>query len=113
MSSGRRSRLSAVATTFQTVDDYIATFPPGVQTALGEIRRTMHAAVTGAGETISYNIPTLTLNGRPLVHFAGWKRHVSVYPIPDGDDAYEAQLVPYRSGPRRPSSFSAGQSRST
>jgi uncharacterized protein YdhG (YjbR/CyaY superfamily) len=98
MSSGQRSRLSAVANTFQTVDDYIATFPPDVQTALGEIRRTMHAAVAGAGETISYNIPTLTLNGRSLVYFAGWKRHVSVYPIPDGDDAYEAEFAPYRSG---------------
>ena len=59
---------------------------------------TLHAAVPGAGETISYDIPALTLHGRSVVYFAGWKRHVSVYPVPDGDDDYEAALAPYRSG---------------
>lgn len=52
----------------------------------------------GSGETISYDIPTLTVDGGSLVYFAGWKRHVSVYPIPDGDDEYESELAPYRSG---------------
>ena len=83
---------------FTTVDDYIASHPSDVQDALQQIRRTVHAVVPGARETISYNIPTITLDGRPLVHFAGWKRHVSVYPLPDGDDSDQAQLAPYRSG---------------
>ena len=43
-------------------------------------------------------LPTITLDDRPLIYFAGWKRHVSVYPIPDGDETYESQLSPYRSG---------------
>lgn len=81
-----------------SVDDYIASFPPQSQEVLGEIRRTMHTAVPGAGETMSYKIPTITLDDRPLVYFAGWKRHVSVYPVPDGDDSYEARVGPYRSG---------------
>jgi uncharacterized protein YdhG (YjbR/CyaY superfamily) len=98
MSPPGQSRLRCVATTFATVDDYIASFPPAVREVLNDIRRTMQAVLPDAGETISYNIPTLTLDGRSLVYFAGWKRHVSVYPIPDGDDAYEAQLAPYRSG---------------
>ena len=93
-----QTRLNCVATTFATVDDYIASFPPAVQEVLHDVRRTMHAVWPDAGETISYSIPTLTLNGRSLVYFAGWKRHISVYPIPDGDDAYEAQLESYRSG---------------
>ncbi|MEO6122064.1 MAG: DUF1801 domain-containing protein [Ilumatobacteraceae bacterium] len=94
------ARLIGVATSFVTVDDYISGFPLDVQKVLSEIRRTMHAAVPGAGETISYNLPTLTLNGRSLVYFAGWKRHVSVYPIPDGDgdDDYETALASFRSG---------------
>lgn len=83
---------------FTTVDDYIGSHPPDVQDALQEIRRTMHAVVSGAGETISYNIPTITLDGRPLVYFAGWKRHVSVYPLPAGGDSDQAQFASYRSG---------------
>ncbi|MET0146243.1 MAG: DUF1801 domain-containing protein [Ilumatobacteraceae bacterium] len=87
-----------IVATFASVDDYIASFPPGGQEILQQVRRTMHAAVPGAGETISYNIPTLTVGGTSLVHFAGWKRHVSVYPVPEGDHDFEAAVAPYRSG---------------
>ena len=98
MIPARQARLNCVATTFATVDDYIASFPPAVQEVLQDVRHTMHAIWPDAGETISYNIPTLTLNGRSLVYFAGWKRHVSVYPVADGDESYEAAVAPYRSG---------------
>ncbi len=84
--------------TVTSVDQYISSFPQPVQDVLQEIRRTMHDEVPGAGETISYDIPTITLDDRSLVYFAGWKRHVSVYPIPDGDVAYETAVAPYRSG---------------
>ena len=98
MSPPPRTRLNRVTASFSTVDDYIARFPRSVQEILSEIRRTMHAAAPGADETISYNIPTITLDGHSLVYFAGWSRHVSVYPIPDGDDVYETEVAPYRSG---------------
>ncbi len=84
--------------TFTSIDEYITSFPEPVQDVLQEIRRTMHGAVPGAGERISYDIPAITLDDRSLVYFAGWKRHVSVYPIPDGDEDYEMELAPYRSG---------------
>lgn len=69
-----------------TVDGYIAQFPDDVQAVLQEVRRTMHAAVPGAEEVISYQIPTLRRDGKAVVHFAGWREHVSVYPIPAGDE---------------------------
>jgi uncharacterized protein YdhG (YjbR/CyaY superfamily) len=93
-----RKRLVVMAAGFTSVDDYIASFPPNVQEVLQEVRRTMHTAVPGSGEKISYDIPTITLDGRAVVYFAGWKRHVSVYPVPGGDDEYEARVAPYRSG---------------
>ena len=80
------------------VDGYIESFPEPARAVLSEMRMVLHQAVPGAGETISYEIPTLTLDGRSLVYFAGWKRHVSVYPVPAGDDAFEAAIAPYRSG---------------
>jgi uncharacterized protein YdhG (YjbR/CyaY superfamily) len=93
-----RQRLIVMATAFSSVDDYITSFPPDVQEVLQEVRRTIHAAVPGSGEKISYDIPTITLGGRAVVYFAGWKRHVSVYPLAAGDDEYEARVAPYRSG---------------
>ncbi len=87
-----------MAESFETVDAYIASFPDDVRQSLEAVRQTLHAAVPGAGERISYQIPTLTLDDRSLVHFAGWKRHLSLYPGPDGDADLERELAPYRSG---------------
>ncbi|MFC4605810.1 iron chaperone [Rhodococcus kronopolitis] len=87
-----------MADEFSTVDEYIASFPDDVRPVLQEIRRTVHAVVPGAEETISYKIPAITLGGRHLVYFAGWKRHVSVYPLPSGDTEFERRLAAYRSG---------------
>lgn len=79
-----------------SVDGYIASYPPKVRAALKKIRRTIHETVPGAGEKISYRMPTITLDGRRLVYFAGWEKHVAVYPIPEGDAAFERALAPYR-----------------
>jgi uncharacterized protein YdhG (YjbR/CyaY superfamily) len=82
---------------FGSVGEYIGSFPAGVQAVLERVRRAILDAVPGAGETISYQIPTITLGGRPLLYFAGWKRHISLYPAPAGDEAIERRLGPYRS----------------
>lgn len=80
------------------VDQYIACFPADVQAVLQEIRRRIRAAVPGAAETISYQIPAVTLNGRNLVYFAGWTHHISVYPVPAGDAAFRRDIEPYLHG---------------
>jgi uncharacterized protein YdhG (YjbR/CyaY superfamily) len=80
------------------VDDYIRQFPEDVRAVLEDVRRTIHKALPDAGETISYQIPTITLGGTRVVHFAGWKKHVSLYPVPDGDEAFQQEIAPYRAG---------------
>ena len=81
-----------------TVDDYLAGFPSDVRVILERVRAAIRDAVPGAEEKISYQIPTMTLDGRSLVHFAGWKHHIAVYPAPDrtGDEQFERRLAPYR-----------------
>jgi uncharacterized protein YdhG (YjbR/CyaY superfamily) len=83
---------------FETVDDYISSFPHDVRLLLEAVRRTMREAAPGTTEAISYGIPTLTLDGRYVAYFSGWKAHLSVYPIPSGDAALTAELAPYRHG---------------
>jgi uncharacterized protein YdhG (YjbR/CyaY superfamily) len=87
-----------VAQNFTSVEDYIATFPPDVQTVLQAVRDTIHAAAPGATESISYQIPTFSIAGRPIVYLAGWKKHVSIYPMPDLGEKLEPQIAPYLSG---------------
>jgi uncharacterized protein YdhG (YjbR/CyaY superfamily) len=81
-----------------SIDEYIEAFPEDVRTILSQVRKTIRAAAPRAGEKISYGIPTFTLNGKYLIYFAGWKHHVSIYPIPVGDDAFNQEIAPYVSG---------------
>jgi uncharacterized protein YdhG (YjbR/CyaY superfamily) len=86
-----------MAEQFETVEEYISSFAGDVQVILQEVRATIRNAIPGAGEKISYAMPTITLNGHNVAHFAAWKDHIAVYPIPDGDEAFEAEIAPYRS----------------
>jgi uncharacterized protein YdhG (YjbR/CyaY superfamily) len=81
-----------------SIDEYIDTFPEDVQPILKQVRRTIKAAAPQTGEKISYGIPTFTLNGKYLIYFAGWKHHISIYPIPVGDDAFNQEVAPYIAG---------------
>ena len=89
-----------MAARWTSVDDYVASFPEDLAQALETVRRTLHEAVPGAEERISYDMPTLTLDGRPVVHFACWKRHLSLYPAPEASDdpALDNELDSYRAG---------------
>lgn len=85
----------ASSATPPTIDAYIAPFPPEVQAILQQIRATIRAAAPEAQETINYQIPTFTLRGRNLVHFAAFKNHIGFYPPVNGDPALEAAVAPY------------------
>jgi uncharacterized protein YdhG (YjbR/CyaY superfamily) len=76
----------------KTIDAYIATLPVNVQLLLEELRDTIKQVAPGAGETISYQIPTFTLNGN-LVHFAGFKNHIGFYPTPTAIREFKSDLV--------------------
>ncbi|RDI50991.1 iron chaperone [Nocardia mexicana] len=83
---------------YETVDDYIATFPDAVQSVLRQVRRTVSEAIPGGAETISYQVPAVQLDGKAVVYYAGWQQHVSVYPIPAGDPGFTEAIAPYRAG---------------
>jgi uncharacterized protein YdhG (YjbR/CyaY superfamily) len=80
-----------------TIDEYIAGFPPEVQTILQKIRLTIKKAAPDAAETISYQMPTFTLHGN-LVHFAAFKNHIGFYPVPSGIDKFKKELAVYQQG---------------
>jgi uncharacterized protein YdhG (YjbR/CyaY superfamily) len=76
-----------------TIDDYIAAFPPEVQSILEKIRMTIQEAVPDAEETISYGMPTFTRKGI-LVHFGAFKKHIGFYP-PVRDEALRREAAIY------------------
>ena len=71
-----------------TIDAYIAAFPPEVQALLQQIRQVIHNTIPNLGETISYGMPTFTLNGKYLVYIAAHKKHIGLYPTPTGVEEF-------------------------
>ncbi|MBL8089986.1 MAG: DUF1801 domain-containing protein [Anaerolineales bacterium] len=85
-------------TNFQSIDEYIAACPPQSQSYVQKIREIVKAVAPKAKEKISYQIACFELNGKNLIHFAGWKMHVSLYPVPAGDEAFNQEISSYADG---------------
>jgi len=84
-------------TDFKSVNEYIASKPKDVRDILKRVRSTIRKAVPAADEVISYQIPVYKLNGVPVLYFAGWKEHYSLYPAGDAlVAAFKDELSHYK-----------------
>lgn len=82
---------------FASVKEYIASQPTDTRAALARVRSAIRKAVPNAEEGLSYQIPAYTLNGVPVIYFAGWKAHYSLYPASDAlVAAFERELARYK-----------------
>jgi uncharacterized protein YdhG (YjbR/CyaY superfamily) len=80
----------------KSVDEYIALQPETVQGVLERVRSTIRKVLPEAEEVISYKIPAYKVHGSPLLYFAGWSQHYSLYPATDRViAAFKEELAPY------------------
>ena len=68
----------------ETIDAYLAGVPDSARAALSEIRRVVRELEPEAVESISYDMPTFTYRGRPLLYFAAMKKHCALYGTAEG-----------------------------
>jgi uncharacterized protein YdhG (YjbR/CyaY superfamily) len=82
----------------KNIDSYVSQFPIDVQAILEKVRATIRNAAPEARETISYMMPAFKQHGI-LVYFAGWKKHIGLYPPISGEKALEKAIARY-AGPK-------------
>lgn len=80
---------------FESVDQYIHSFSGRTRDLLNELRSVIKEAAPTAQEKISYNMPTYFLK-KNLIHFAGYKNHIGIYPTPSAIIAFEDRLSGYK-----------------
>lgn len=62
-----------------SVDDYIDSQPDAVRPKLRQVRAAIRKAVPDAVEGIGYRMPGYKLNGKPMLYFAAFKQHYSLF----------------------------------
>lgn len=82
-------------TGFKTIDEYITTYPPDIQTLLQQLRAAIHEAAPEAEETISYQMPAFKQNG-VLVYFAAFKDHIGFFPTASGVEAFKDKIDAFK-----------------
>jgi uncharacterized protein YdhG (YjbR/CyaY superfamily) len=79
-----------------SVDAYIGQFDDELQNKLNKVRRLIHELAPDVSESLSYQIPTFKLKGKPLAHFAAYKTHIGFYPAPSAIIAFRDKLNNYK-----------------
>ncbi|HUQ82357.1 MAG TPA: DUF1801 domain-containing protein [Gemmatimonadaceae bacterium] len=67
----------------ETTAEYLAGLTPEQRAGLEKIRKAIVSAVPKVAPSFSYRMPAFTLEGRPLIWYAAWKHHFSLYPLSD------------------------------
>ena len=79
-----------------TVDAYVRGFTDGPRQVLEQVHAALRRGVPGGEEKIRYGMPAIMFAGRYGIHFAGWKKHVGLYPVGELDPELEAEIAPHR-----------------
>jgi uncharacterized protein YdhG (YjbR/CyaY superfamily) len=80
------------------VEKYIFSFPEEVRNILLQIRHIIKEEAPDAVEGFAYQMPSYKTNGKPLVYFAGFKKHIGFYATPSGHSAFASELAQYKQG---------------
>lgn len=62
------------------IQAHIAQFPTHAQAQLKELHHFIDSKVPNLTQKIGYGIPTFQLNGKNFIHYAGYSKHIGLYP---------------------------------
>jgi uncharacterized protein YdhG (YjbR/CyaY superfamily) len=80
------------------VDNYIQGFDSEVRARLETMRVLIKKLAPEATELKSYGLVGYKLNGKPLVYFGGFPKHVGFYATPNGHEVFKKEFAIYKQG---------------
>ncbi len=81
---------------YATIDAYIAARSPALRVILDQVRTQISGLLPEASEAIRYAMPTYQINGKNLVHFAGYTHHIGIYPGAQVVAELQSELAGYK-----------------
>lgn len=79
-------------------DEYVSDFSFEISEKLNQIRTLIRTIAPEATESITYGMPAYKLFGKPMVYFAGFKKHIGFYALPSGHEKFKEKLSEYKQG---------------
>lgn len=80
------------------VDEYIAQFNAETMQRLNAMRSAIHEVSPDSTEAISYGLVGYKRNGKPLVYFGGFEKHIGFYATPNGHEKFVDDFSKYKQG---------------
>ncbi|HKW13997.1 MAG TPA: DUF5655 domain-containing protein [Candidatus Krumholzibacteria bacterium] len=93
--SGKPRTRPSVPAGHSDIDEYLAQLPPAKRAGLQKLRRAIHAAVPGAEECISYQMPAFRKDGKVFAWFGAGANHLALYPGAASIKLLKNELVKY------------------
>ena len=79
----------------ETIDAYIAAQPEEARQYLKAVRSAIRQVLPEAEEKISWSMPTFW-NKHNIIQFAGFKKHIGLYPGPEAVETFAERLKGYK-----------------
>ncbi len=82
--------------TTDTISAYIGQYSGETGKRLRAIRATVKKLAPEAVEGISYGMPAYKLDGKPLVYFSAFAKHIGLYALPTTNVRFKNELAKYK-----------------
>lgn len=79
--------------TFKNIDEYLLLFSEDIRKKLKALRQNIHRHDSEIEEYIGYLMPAFRYRGKPLIYFAGYKKHIGFYPGAEGIKNFEKDFL--------------------
>lgn len=80
------------------IKKYILQFPDEVQDQLVKLHELILSENSEIIEHFGYKMPAYKLKGKPLIYFAGYKKHIGLYAMQIAHEKFKEELSCYKQG---------------